>query len=132
MVIDQEGTIQYIKTGVKLTEIQSTIDGLLTTAIDGDDKRPVDFKLFNNYPNPFNPETNIRFALSRAQKINLNIYDAQGRLINRLVNKQIQPGEYTIKWDGTNSRNQKVASGTYFYQLSGDNKIIVKKMQFIK
>jgi hypothetical protein len=132
MVIDREGIIRYVKPSVTLAEIQSTINGLLATTINDEEDQPIDFQLFNNYPNPFNPETTIRFNINHSQKINLNIYNAQGRLINQLINRQMQPGEYAIKWNGTDSQNQKVASGIYFYQLSGNKYNIVKKMQFIK
>jgi len=132
MVIDQSGIIQYSNDGVSLSNIQQKIDELLATDIRDDDLNIQSFQLYDNYPNPFNPETTIRFAVNQAQKINLNIFDAQGRLIKRLVNRELQPGEYSVKWNGTDSNKRRVASGIYFYQLSGDNHIIVKKMQFLK
>jgi hypothetical protein len=132
MVIDQSGIIQYSNDGVSLSNIQQKIDELLATDIRDDDLNIQSFQLYDNYPNPFNPETTIRFAVNQAQKINLNIFDAQGRLIKRLVNRELQQGEYSVKWNGTDSNKRRVASGIYFYQLSGDNHIIVKKMQFLK
>lgn len=132
MVIDQDGIIQYSNNSVSLSGIQQTIDGLLATAINYNEMIKPSFQLFNNYPNPFNPETTIRFTLNQSQKINLNIFDAQGRLINRLVNREMQPGDYSFKWNGMDDTDRRVASGVYFYQLSGNSHIIVKKMQFLK
>lgn len=132
MIIDRNGIIQYSQSGVNISALQQKIDELLTTAIKNNDSNIYSFQLYDNYPNPFNPETIIRFTVNQSQKINLNIFNAQGRLINRLVNRNLQPGEYLIKWNGTDRHNQRVASGIYFYQLSGNKKIIVKKMQFIK
>lgn len=132
MVIDQDGVIQYSDYSVILADIQQTIDDLLTTDIKNDNFDQISFQLFDNYPNPFNPETTIRFTVNQSQKINLNIFDAQGRLISRLVNREMQPGEYSIKWNGTDKNNQRVATSIYFYQLEGDNQVIVKKMQFLK
>ena len=132
MVIDQSGTIQYSSGSVSLTSIQQTIDNLLATDLNNDDSHQYSFHLYNNYPNPFNPETTIQFTIDQTQKINLNIFDAQGRLIVRLVNREMQPGQYTIRWNGTDKNNHRVASGIYFYQLLGNDQTIVKKMQFIK
>ena len=132
MVIDQSGVIQYSNSSVSLSGIQQTIDDLLATAINEDNMIKPSFQLYENYPNPFNPETTIQFTINQAQKINLNIFDAQGRLINRLVNREMQPGEYSVKWNGADDNNRRVASGIYFYQLSGDNQIIVRKMKFLK
>jgi len=132
MVIDQNGIIRYSDDGVALSNIQQKIDELLATGIANDNSDIQNFQLYDNFPNPFNPETTIRFTVNQSQKINLNIFDVQGRLLNRLVNRQMQPGEYSVKWNGTDSDNQRVASGIYFYQISGYNQIIVKKMQFIK
>lgn len=132
MVIDQNGVIQYVKPGISISSIQSKIDELLSTPVQNNNQQKIEFKLYDNYPNPFNPETTIRFTLDEKQKINLNIFDLQGRLINQLVNRVMRPGEYTIRWNGINQNNKRVASGIYFYQLAGKNRTIVKKMQFLK
>ena len=132
MVIDQNGVIQYVKPGISISSIQSKIDELLSTPVQDNNQQKIEFKLYDNYPNPFNPETTIRFTLDEKQKINLNIFDLQGRLINQLVNRVMRPGEYTIRWNGINQNNKRVASGIYFYQLAGKNRTIVKKMQFLK
>jgi hypothetical protein len=132
MVIDQEGIIQYVSGHLSVSDIQSTIGGLLATPVIDNSGNAPDFRLYDNYPNPFNPKTTIKFVINRVQKINLNIFDTQGRLITSLIDRQLYPGKYEVKWNGKNINNQTVASGIYFYQLRGKDHIIVKKMQFLK
>ena len=89
------------------------------------------FVLFQNYPNPFNPITYIRFQINdikssygTAIPVTLNIYDLLGRKIKTLLNEDLNVGDYTLSWDGTNEFNQNVASGSYIYMLQiGDQKI---------
>lgn len=92
---------------------------------------PTDFKLMN-YPNPFNPETYISYTLQKSGMVFINIYDITGKLVKILVKQNHHSGNFTIKWDGTNSFGIRVSSGIYFYQLRSDNVKIVKKMQLIK
>jgi len=76
---------------------------------------PICYKLYNAYPNPFNPATKIKFAISGtsvAQSF-LSVYDMLGREIDILVNTDLQPGTYEVDWDGSN-----YASGVYYYKLS--------------
>ncbi len=84
---------------------------------------PGSFSLLQNYPNPFNPNTIIKFSIPGSvgvaymRPLQLKIYDVLGREIATLVNQQMQPGSYSVDWDGTN-----YPSGVYFYRLIvGDN-----------
>ena len=89
------------------------------------------FVLFQNYPNPFNPITYIRFQINdikssygTAIPVVLNVYDLLGRKVKTLLNEDLNVGDYTLYWDGTNEFNQNVASGSYIYMLQiGDQKI---------
>jgi hypothetical protein len=83
---------------------------------------PEEYKLFQNYPNPFNPATYIKFLIARRSFIKLIIYDGLGRLMEKLVDKELSPAEYGVSFDGT-----VYPSGVYFYQLIADNKIIETK-----
>ncbi|MFC1558709.1 FlgD immunoglobulin-like domain containing protein, partial [candidate division KSB1 bacterium] len=78
---------------------------------------PSDFKLSQNFPNPFNPITNIRFQLPEASKVTLKIYNILGQEIKTLVNKNMDAGFHSFKWQGTNDRGIKVASGVYIYRI---------------
>ena len=69
----------------------------------------LEYRLSNNYPNPFNPKTTITFSLPRAGEVSLLVYDLLGREVARLVREMKQPGTYTVTWDA-----RGVASGVYF------------------
>ena len=85
-------------------------------------KSPVQFSLYQSYPNPFNPITTISFQLPKSGFVNLSIYNTKGQLVETLVNRQIQSGYHSVKWDGSN-----VCSGVYFYRiLVGDYSAIGK------
>lgn len=88
---------------------------------------PGEYKLFDNYPNPFNPNTVIRFNLMRTGNVKLAVYDVTGRLVNTLVNQKLSAGEYKIDFNGIG-----LSSGAYIYRIeSGDFKD-TKKMLLIK
>jgi len=88
---------------------------------------PNRFELYQNFPNPFNPSTNIRIDLSGSSFVNLTIYDIMGREAATLVNEQLASGTYEVNWDASN-----YPSGTYFYKLNADGFNETKKMILIK
>ena len=88
---------------------------------------PTVFKLYNNYPNPFNPTTTIKYDVPKASTISISIYDILGKEVDRLVNGLVQPGRYEVVWDARN-----YASGSYFYRFESDNYVNVKKMILVK
>lgn len=90
--------------------------------------------LHRNYPNPFNPETTIRFSLrANKQRLKLSIYDIKGRLIRRLIPPGPHKiGEYRVVWDGKDEFDKEVASGVYFYRLTTDSHTEQHKMMLVK
>ena len=87
-----------------------------------------DFALHQNYPNPFNPTTSISYELVKNGNVRLDIYDINGRLVERLVNQTQTAGLKKISWNAKGA-----PSGVYFYSLSIDNQQkIAKKMMLIK
>ncbi|MCI0514691.1 T9SS type A sorting domain-containing protein, partial [candidate division KSB1 bacterium] len=93
---------------------------------------PLAFELSLNYPNPFNPTTEIQFTLPKFQKVNLTIFDVLGKQVKMLVDKKMEPGRYFVSWDGTNDFGLPVSSGIYFYKLRGDDMVKVRKMTLLK
>ncbi len=93
---------------------------------------PTEYKLNQNYPNPFNPSTKINFAIPEVSDVRLNIYNLLGQTIITLVEDQLAPGRYEIKWNGLDASNQQVASGVYFYELKANKFIVQKKMLFLR
>ncbi|MCC6865667.1 MAG: T9SS type A sorting domain-containing protein [Ignavibacteria bacterium] len=88
---------------------------------------PKDFKLYQNFPNPFNPSTKIRFALKRTAFTELAVFDILGKEVNILVNENLLPGEYEVSYNAS-----VLPSGVYFYRLKAGNFIKTKKMVLIK
>jgi len=90
--------------------------------------------LYPNYPNPFNPETEIRFDLSgtHAQKIRLSIYNLLGQEIRTLVQGTFNPGSYRVQWDGKDNWGRSVSTGIYLYRLEGKDFSLTRRMALIK
>jgi hypothetical protein len=73
------------------------------------------------YPNPFNPETIIRFTLPEAVHINVEIFNIRGQRVSSLINDVLSEGHHSIIWNGTDESNRSVSSGIYFYRISTSN-----------
>ncbi|MFB3844280.1 MAG: T9SS type A sorting domain-containing protein [Candidatus Cloacimonadaceae bacterium] len=88
--------------------------------------------LKNNYPNPFNSETTIRFTLPKKGNANLSIYNTKGQLVKTLHNGMTKAGETSLTWNGTDNQNQRVSNGIYFYKLNANGKVETRKMMLLK
>jgi hypothetical protein len=88
------------------------------------------FQLYQNFPNPFNPSTNISFevGLNAKDKTTLRIFNILGQQVRTLVNGNLPSGIYQVAWAGRDDLGNKVPSGIYFYQLRSGSQIKVKKM----
>jgi hypothetical protein len=80
---------------------------------------PTRFTLYQNFPNPFNPSTTIRYfvGMETSARVSLKIYNVAGQVVKRLVDEEKAPGEHQVLWDGKNEQGEDVASGVYFYRL---------------
>ena len=99
--------------------------------------RPDETQLLANYPNPFNPETWLPYALAIDSDVTLTIYDASGKVIRRLVLGYQSAGYYTSRsraayWDGRNAQGERVASGVYFYTLTTGDFTATRKLLILK
>ncbi|MFQ6114990.1 MAG: T9SS type A sorting domain-containing protein, partial [bacterium] len=90
------------------------------------------FRLEQNYPNPFNSSTSIRFILHKRDYVNLQIYDLLGHLVTTLIDRKMESGEHTIKWNGLDTHKRGLPSGIYFYRLKVGNKINTRRMLLLK
>jgi len=103
------------------TESIRRIDFLFEfSAIDGPTEAAAMIKaihLFQNQPNPFSPNTQIRFELPRAGKAELNIFGPDGRLVRTLATGEREAGSHTVHWDGLDDTGRRAAGGVYFYSL---------------
>jgi hypothetical protein len=88
----------------------------------------------SNYPNPFNPSTNISFTLNNETTKNteLSIYNIKGQKVKTLLNEHLIKGTHSVVWNGMDSNNKHVSSGIYFYKISSGNESVMKKMLLLK
>ncbi len=88
--------------------------------------------LQDNYPNPFNPETNIIFGLPKAQNVRIRVFDARGRLVATLVDGHRDAGFQPVKWDGTDNSGRAVASGVYYARMESGSGNLTNTMTLIR
>jgi len=89
---------------------------------------PNDYILSENYPNPFNPKTNIKFSIPRTEFVTLKIYNILGQEVSTLVSEKLTPGNYKYEWDASG-----FASGIYYYTLETTKGFVQsKKLILIK
>jgi hypothetical protein len=93
---------------------------------------PVAVSLEQNYPNPFNPTTKIVYELPRRMDVRLEIYNLLGQKIKTPVSENQSAGRYSEIWDGTDSENNMVVSGVYFYRIVAGDYSVSKKMLLLK
>ena len=93
----------------------------------GNKSMPETFDLKENFPNPFNPQTTIRYQLPEASQVTIKVYDLNGQLVDVLVNKRQAAGYYTVRFNA-----QTHASGVYFYVMKTNNFVKVRKMMLLK
>jgi hypothetical protein len=97
------------------------------TSVSGNNEIPKEFKLYNNYPNPFNPITNIKFDIPKSSLVKLIVYNVLGKEIKTLVDEKLNAGRYEVDWNASG-----YSSGVYFYKLISDEYVDVKKMLLVK
>ena len=98
------------------------VDNPLSAIEPGDGQAaPSGFALLPNYPNPFNPETQIRYRLPQTAQVHLTIFNALGQTVRILVEGREPPGDKRVGWDGRDASGQGVSSGVYFCRLEVEN-----------
>jgi hypothetical protein len=103
-----------------------------TNANVSDAKIPLAFALAQNFPNPFNPSTTIRFDMKEKGLVTIKIYDVGGRLVRTLVDGVMNAGSHGAAWDGRNGRGAAVASGIYFYKMETKDFSQTRKMVVLR
>lgn len=87
------------------------------------ENKPVQFRLEQNFPNPFNPETTIRYSINNPGRVTLRIYDMRGREVATLIDGNQQTGQYSVHF-----RSDGLPSGIYIYTLNADAFFQTRKM----
>ena len=93
---------------------------------------PDAYSVSDTYPNPFNPETTIRFELPWASDMKVTVYNDQGQVVRTLVNETLSAGTFDITWDGRDSNGREVSTGMYLFLVEGPNLRTYKKVTFLK
>ena len=101
-------------------------------AVDDNKVVALEYQLADNYPNPFNPVTNIDFQIGRTEFVTIDVYDVVGHLVKTLAARTMNPGQHTISWDGKNAQGELVSTGVYFYRINTPNFNKHMKMMLVK
>jgi photosystem II stability/assembly factor-like uncharacterized protein len=129
----QLGTKYYWRVNASNTCVSSAwsqiwnFRSVLTSAGNNEMGIPKIFKLYDNFPNPFNPVTRIKFDLPDNSSVKLTVYDITGKIVAELLNTELKAGSYDIDWNAEN-----VSSGMYFYRIQTNRFTEVKRMIFLK
>ena len=99
------------------TSGETELHGPVTVATTKEEIIPAKFSLGTAYPNPFNPTTTINFSLAEEAKIQINIYDMKGNLMNQLTNTDYSVGNYNVVWNATDFNSNPVSAGIYICQM---------------
>ena len=105
-------------TGRRFTQIYKPDS---TSSVSENDFIPNTNKLYQNFPNPFNPETTIKFSLTEIEDVLIRVYDILGKEINMLLKDNLPAGEYTVQWDGKDNKGNLLPGGVYFIQMTAGN-----------
>ena len=97
-----------------------------------DDEIPNAYKLSQNFPNPFNPVTTIKFDLRAKGHVRLRIYNVAGQLVCNLCDEVMDAGSYSKEWTGANNTGVKVASGVYFVRMEAGGFKDVRKLVLLR
>ncbi len=117
---------------VSLADCEGELISVKTEYAEG--SLPIDYVLYQNFPNPFNPTTSIRYFVGAdaPAKVSLRIYNVAGQLVRTLVDEEESVGEHRVIWDGKNGEGKDVASGVYFYRLNVSDYSESKRMVLLK
>jgi hypothetical protein len=90
------------------------------------------FALQQNFPNPFNPQTTIRFEVAKEGLVTIDIFNIRGQRVKRLVNDNLSAGNHQVVWTGHDENGNSMSSGLYFYRVRTEDSSVTKKMMLLK
>lgn len=130
---DSKLIIESNATNLPFAEIILTGIGINPQGISDHTELITKFKLYDNFPNPFNPQTTIRYIIPQSKHVELKIFNIRGQLVRTLVDDDKPAGSYKVIWDGKNDKGIYQASGVYFYGLkAGDRFAETKQMILLR
>ena len=130
---DLYGTIEEVFTSNAMMSVKNfQFSSSPLTADEDKDQIPTKFALEQNFPNPFNPVTTLRYTVPEKEIVNISVYDMRGKLVKTLVNSFQSSGKKTVHWNGTDSRDNTVSTGVYLYKINAGIFSQTKKMILLK
>jgi len=127
------GTYSYYVTAVYDVGWESDFSNEAIATVDvGGIPLPLVTELNGNYPNPFNPDTRIKFSVHEAGNVRIDIFNSKGQKIRTLVNEYLSANFYNMVWDGKDTSGYNVSSGVYFYKMDAGKYTSTKKMILMK
>jgi hypothetical protein len=132
-IINKSAIINMKEKGVRLLKLIVGTENYAQEVSGNISLLPSEYLLFQNFPNPFNPETSIYYTLRDNSIVTIEIFDILGRKIKNLLDEEFQnAGLHFVKWDGTDINSSKVSSGIYIYRIKASDFINSKKMILLK
>ena len=119
-------------TAAFFNSMDDCIEACFLASNDEINQLPHAFNLYNNYPNPFNPVTTLRYDLPEDALVNITIYDIMGRIVRTLINSQQNADFKSIQWNATNDAGSPLPAGLYLYKIQADNFVQTRKMVLLK
>ncbi len=131
-LVDESINVELTDPGWTIDNIR--IDSGSSSAVGNVDLTELPFTtiLYPNYPNPFNPNTTIRFSLASSMPVKLQIFNQRGQLVKTLVDATMPEGTHSALWEGRDDGGRAVASGIYYYRLNGGGDQFTRRMVLIK
>jgi hypothetical protein len=109
--------------------------GLVHAPVAADDTPPAipdQAELEQNFPNPFNPQTTIRFTLTRRQSVKITVYNILGQKVAALADRDYDAGQHSVAWNGRDDSGRQAASGIYLYQIKSEQLTKSRKMILLR
>jgi hypothetical protein len=125
------GDESYALAGAQVVFPGDTAPGIELRQL-GETILPQAFSLAQNHPNPFNPETTIRFSPPRSQRVALDVYSVAGQKVATLLHGQRAAGRHSVRWDATDDHGGQLASGVYLYRLSSADDVETRKLVLMR
>ena len=123
LVADELGGVSGDTVSILVQNITTSVDGRLY---------PGEIRLIGNYPNPFNPKTEIVFEVIKMSEVGVSVYNVYGQEVWRKNLGKLDKGFHRTLWDGEDIKSKPVVSGVYFYRVSYGDRSLISKMSLLK
>ncbi|MDY6914826.1 MAG: C25 family cysteine peptidase [Candidatus Cloacimonadota bacterium] len=109
-----------------------TINLEITENVSNEQQLPLQTSIGNNYPNPFNPKTQIDYSINKNTVVKIQLFNIKGELVKTLINEEKPAGTHQVVWYGKDETGKEVASGVYFYKMQTEDYNKIKRMLLLK